>query len=641
MPQDFEAQLAAASMLLAAGQFRDAETRVKQGLLLEPENVDAHIVLGNALAGLRDLDGAVAQLTEAIQINPKRARSYSNLGSLRALQGDRDKAEASFLKAVEVGPDDVDAHLALANYFWSSGRIADAENVINAALAIDRTHELANRALATLYITTNRIALAEPSLRLLAEHNPESVAMQLQLATYYASVGRLNDARRSLSLLAERRGAWGPASAVLATVEYADGNEETGHGLIDEVIAQEPGNLRARLVKACFLMSEANYDAALTLLSGAVAAAPNHPSIHYAIASIHAQQHRYEEAIESYRKVLRLNPSIKVAQLELSRLLLLVGDAPASVDLAEAAVAADHTSLVARVTLSRSLMATGELERAETLLVSLLRESPRSAALHAQYGTLLLGREDTPAAKRAFDQALELDDGSLEALRGRLTIDSRAGRHGSARLEIEQRLATDPDNVELLMLAAGVYEAAGNPLDAERALRSVLQIDTARLDGYTSLGRLYLKQGRLDEALTEFERLAARQPTQTVALTMVAMILEARGRIADAIRRYEHVLERDPSAAVAANNLAWHYASGGVNLTRALELAQIAKQQLPNRHEVSHTLGWAYYKMALPARERFRTWKRLYSGIRTTRPTTTTSEWRMSRRATRGPEKRR
>src|SRR6185295_18219927 len=52
-------------------------------------------------------------------------------------------------------------------------------------------------------------------------------------------------------------------------------------------------------------------------------------------------------------------------------------------------------------------------------------------------------------------------------------------------------------------------------------------------------------------------------------------------------------------AAVAANNLAWIYAEEGQNLDVALQLAQTAKAQLPERPEVNDTLGWVYYKKGL------------------------------------------
>ena len=121
------------------------------------------------------------------------------------------------------------------------------------------------------------------------------------------------------------------------------------------------------------------------------------------------------------------------------------------------------------------------------------------------------------------------------------------------------------------------------------------------MDAYGLLGQMYIAQGRLEEAQAELEVIAERQPRDISALTLVGMLFEAQGRTGEAIQRYEAVLERDPRSAVAANNLAWHYSTDEANLNRALDLAQIAKEQLPDRHEVNDTLGWVYYQMDLPA----------------------------------------
>ncbi len=77
------------------------------------------------------------------------------------------------------------------------------------------------------------------------------------------------------------------------------------------------------------------------------------------------------------------------------------------------------------------------------------------------------------------------------------------------------------------------------------------------------------------------------------------MLYEAEGNRAEAKKRYERVLKIDPRAAVAANNLAFRYAQDGGNLEAALQLAQTAKERLPNAPEVDDTLGWVYYKKDL------------------------------------------
>ena len=63
----------------------------------------------------------------------------------------------------------------------------------------------------------------------------------------------------------------------------------------------------------------------------------------------------------------------------------------------------------------------------------------------------------------------------------------------------------------------------------------------------------------------------------------------------------EETVKAVANAPVAANNLAYIYAKQGVNLDTALQLAQAAKQRMPNDPSVDDTIGWEYYKKDLPA----------------------------------------
>jgi tetratricopeptide (TPR) repeat protein len=134
---------------------------------------------------------------------------------------------------------------------------------------------------------------------------------------------------------------------------------------------------------------------------------------------------------------------------------------------------------------------------------------------------------------------------------------------------------------------------------AERALRNAIAADPSYLDAYQALARLLLTEHRIDDALHEFEAITAREPQSVPAHTMAGILLEQEGRVADARAHYEQALAADPRAAVAANNLAWLMTEAGENLDMALQLAQSAKAQLPDRPEVNDTLGWIYYRKGL------------------------------------------
>jgi tetratricopeptide (TPR) repeat protein len=223
---------------------------------------------------------------------------------------------------------------------------------------------------------------------------------------------------------------------------------------------------------------------------------------------------------------------------------------------------------------------------------------PDSAAVHTQMGLVLGRRRDYAGARKEFERAVQLDPAGLDSLGGLIALDLTARNFAAARSRVDARLAvaTTP---ALLVLAARTYGASGDVSAAEKYLRRAIDLDGGYLSAYGALGQLYVSQGKLDEARTEFEALAKQSQKPVGALTMLGMILQAKGDIDGARDRFERALQIDPEAGVAANNLAWIYAETGGNLDVALHLAQVAQKRLAGMPEVGDTLGYIYYKKNL------------------------------------------
>ena len=70
LPDDADLQIQVGNFLLASGRFDDARVRAEQVLNRTPENVDALVLRGNAMAGLKDLDGALTEFEKAAAADP-------------------------------------------------------------------------------------------------------------------------------------------------------------------------------------------------------------------------------------------------------------------------------------------------------------------------------------------------------------------------------------------------------------------------------------------------------------------------------------------------------------------------------------------------------------------------------------------
>ena len=600
LPGDTELQLTAARYLLLTRQYQDAKSRAAKVLVVDPRNAQAHVIIGSALAGLKDLPAALNELEEANKLEPT-AAAHANLGAVRLAQGERNLAEAEFKKALELEPRNVNVYLALTNFHLANGDSRQAEVTLRKGLEIEPTNPLANRALAAIYLSGRRLAEAEPVLKALAasDVNPEG-ANRLAWADFLLTTGRLPEAIKVLEPLSTVKASSGQSRPRLAVILYQQGKAVEAHKLVDEVLASEPRNVLALLTKARFCLIEQRLDESLDRARQAAVADPRSVPAHYLVGNVLLLKKQYEEAAEAYRQVLKINPRAGAAQLQLSRLSLMRGEADAALRLARDADKASPGALGPQLLIAKSLIAQREYARADAVIRALLASNPSVAAVHATAGTVAILRQDRTAARRSYERALALDPAELEALNGLSALDVAEGKASSAEARVVALLAKYPDRAEMVALGATTYEKLGKFDRAEALLKALIERDPTSLAAYAQLAHLYLVQQKLNQARSEFDQIAQRNPRSVGARTMAAMILDSQGSTVEARRRYEEILKIDPRAAVASNNLAYIYAETGGNLEVALELAQNAVAQVPQANEFRDTLGFVHLKRGLP-----------------------------------------
>jgi cellulose synthase operon protein C len=598
LPNEALAQVKAGRFLLLSQRFEDAKTRANNALALEPANVDAQILLGNAMAGLKDVDGAVRELKEAIKLDPANTRGYVSLGAIERAAGRPEQAEASFKRAVEADPTSVAAHLALANFYWATRRPAEALDPLHLAFKLEPNHPLVNQMLAFYLMTMGRRADAEPYFKKLAEasHNGEA---RIMLADYYIASGRTRDAVSLLEQLVSVAQTRDAAELRLAELAFREARSEEAHKRLEDLLRREPGHAPALILKGRMLSVEGKFDPAITSLRAAVAADPTSAAAHFALGRAYLAKNDREQAIKAFNETARLNPRAVGAQLELSRLELAEGRVDSSIQLAEQALKNSSGGPDAKLALIRGLIARRDITRAGAELAALMKQYPDNASVRAQVGVLAAIKGDSAGATKSLTAALALDDTNLEALTALITLDLAQRNFSRAISRIESRLAQSPNDAASLVLAARTYGAAGDLKKSEESLRKAIEVDGSNFQAYGMLGRMYIRQGRLGEALREFDELSKRQPRPVQALTMVGSLLEAQNKPREARARYEQALAIDPEMPVAANNLAWMYVESGENLDMALQLAETAARRLPENPAIQDTLGWIYYKKGL------------------------------------------
>ncbi len=261
------------------------------------------------------------------------------------------------------------------------------------------------------------------------------------------------------------------------------------------------------------------HDEAIAEAKRTVALDPSEPNALDTLAAAHQWAGHYEEALEVYGRALSLNPEFGVAIIHLGNLHFEMGryrEALAAFERYGKLASADWErvrSLDSQVYLH---LRKGDLRRAEEVL----RRYPKG--------------EDWGGG--AWRLALERGDEGLEArLEALETRPSRYTGRGQ-RPTLRHVLVTRGE----LSLRAGRAEEGVAFLKKALAQRpprwDIDPMEAALADAYRGLSRL-------DEAVSEYERLLALNPRMPRALYGLGLVRERQGRAAEARRLYEAFLE--------------------------------------------------------------------------------------------------
>ena len=193
-PNNADAHVLLGGLLTDSGELQQAHQHLAEALRLNPKSSDALYNLGNALAKERRFAEAMQNWHKAIELEPKHAKAYTNLGSVLLQLGRVAEAERALRSAVAADPRTAEYHLNLGNLLSKMGKQKEAVQEWQAALSTDDQLVEAHQNLGIAQLSGGDAAAGIEHLERAARLDPNNPAGLLNLGAAYATLGRLSDA---------------------------------------------------------------------------------------------------------------------------------------------------------------------------------------------------------------------------------------------------------------------------------------------------------------------------------------------------------------------------------------------------------------------------------------------------------------
>jgi len=561
-----------AELYARTGRIRDAVVEAQDILKRDPNNLEAHKLLGRiylrslgdepegASSGSDDiLKLAIEQYRDITRIEPDSVDNHLLLGRLYGRNHDLRLAESEFKTAVRLQPDSEEAVTALALLYTEEGDSARAAEVLGnvpdaarsakiyavlgytyeqqkeykkaieayrKAIALDRDNLDAMRGLAQNLMNDGQTDAALEQYQIIADANPEDFQTHLRMAEIYRRQGKfdlaLDNLKQAQAMVQDSM----EVPYTMASIYQAQGRYDEAIPLLEDLLkkTEKPdGNYSKdeKTNRAVFLER---------------------------LGTIYRDQNNNVKAIETFRKMLTLGDDN--AERGYQQIIDTERSAKqwqAATDTAKEAVQRFPDDRDLKMAYAAQLADTGQADEGIKLVQSLLKDKPEDRTVYitlAQMYSRLKRWNDAEQALNKAEQLSVRDDDKqyVEFLRG--STYEREKKYDQSEAVFRGILASDPQNAAVLNYLGYMLADRGQKLDeALIMIKKAVDLEPANGAYLDSLGWAYFKLGKYELAEDNLTKAAQHMGSDPTVQHHLGDLYQKTGRLKLAAAHWERALE--------------------------------------------------------------------------------------------------
>jgi tetratricopeptide (TPR) repeat protein len=508
-----------AELYVKTGRIRDAVLQAQEILKKDPNNLEAHKLLGRIyLRSLGDMPGggngsenvlklAIEQYEQIVKIEPNNVDDHLLLGRLYRLNNDLQKAENELKIAVKLDPDSEEAVTTLALLYSDEGDTARALQVLSAVPDTGRSAKL-YAALGATYEQRKDYKSAIDAYKHAIQLDRDNLDAIRGLAENYLNDGQIDAALDQYKVIAD-----------------ANPEDAQTYIRISEIYRRQ-----------------GKYDQALDSLKKAQAMVPDALEVPYNIAVVYQAQARYDEAEKILQDLLKKTekPDSSYSQSDRNNRGIFIERL--------GMVYRDQENYQSAVETFRKMIPLGD-DNARTSYQDII-DTYREAKEWSQA---------TVVAREALQKLP--DDRDL-----RMVLDAQLADTGDPEkplADVRSLLKGTPEDREVYVRLAIMYTRLKRFSDAEEALNKADQLSTKAEDKeYVSFlrGSTYEREKKFDQAEAEFKKVLVANPQSAVTLNYLGYMNADRGvQLEESLNYIKQAVSLEPTNGAYLDSLGWAY----------------------------------------------------------------------------------
>jgi len=452
------------------------------------------------------------------QRNP--AEMHADKGLALAKAGNLQSAELELRQAVVLAPENVIFLGDLGTVLAMQKNFDESNSYLRRALKLDPTDLLARRYLAANLWQLHRYREARQNLRILLRAKPDDPQALLLLGMVSENTRDYVTAAKALSSVPALVRAQPEAMAAIARSYYHIGENQKARAWLNE-LQTHPAGVRAGLLGVQIADEMHDYKTAETLLSSLAARYPDDSAVHYQLALVEFDAHRFVESRQILEQLLEHGHATREVDHLLALCLEAQGQTQDAIHTIQNAIQLDPLDEASYIDLANLLLAEKQIPAAIDLAHRMTKTFPDSSRVLVSVGSIQLGAQDFSNAVNSFSRAARLNPSNADAVIGlaRAQRDAGMSQEAKATLDIAMLRFTQKAPFELELGQMLMKEAeTGNgdkhaEVKAEELFNSAIAHDGKLADAHYELGELALDRGDLAAALVHLKMATKLTPS--------------------------------------------------------------------------------------------------------------------------------
>ena len=513
-PGNNEVRYGLARFYVETGRNEEAEDLMRTAVVDDPDNVDARVRLVRFVNQQKGPESARTLVTEYIANDPDEYEYQFLLGELLYRDQQPDQSEATFLGIIDkagTSQPGLDARNRLARMRMAQQRKTEAQEFLDEVLAEAPMNADALMMQAALMIEQGDTDSAISALRTVLRNDPTSEGGLLIMARAQNLAGNDSLARESYQKLVGAHPRNLEGRRELARVLMQERQWEEARNVLLIGVRQYPTSLELTRMLVDTLVRVADWDAAQVQADRIIQTEQTRALGHYLQGRIHSASGALEQSIASYKTAIDLEPKAIEPLTHMVRSYVKLQQADDARKYLEAFQAGDHGNVHSQTLIAEVYARLGDLEKAIAANNKAIEMNPRWVPAYRNLIGLHLLNGDLKSAEQAADGALEVmpDNPDLRMLRA--TVYERQSRWDDAMAIYETELARNPDlDVAVNNFAALVADHRLDEVSLNRALALAQRFRNSDNPIFLdTLGWLLYRTGDIEAAVDVLEQAVA------------------------------------------------------------------------------------------------------------------------------------